>query len=356
MNADERVEARGFGRVFTDHMAVIKFEHSRWSKTSVVDHEPVSLSPASSGLHYGQAIFEGLKAYRQPDGAVALFRVRDHAERFRASAERMAMPALPVEQFVEACAALIAADEDSVPREPGHSLYLRPLMIATTPRLGVEPASEYLCVVIASPVGAYFSDGIRPLSVMVARDRVRAASGGTGNAKCAGNYGASLGARRGAVTAHCDEVLWLDAVEHRWVEELSAMNVFVVESRAGTPATVVTPPIGDTILAGITRASLLELAGHLGYRALEAPIALERWRRDAACGFAREAFAAGTGAVVAPIGRVHDGPTTWTIGDGTPGTVTLRLRAALLDLQEGRTPDPFGWRVRLPRHTMTGHG
>jgi branched-chain amino acid aminotransferase len=353
MKTDERVDAREFGRVFTDHMAVIRFEDSRWGKTRIVGYEPVSLSPAASGLHYGQAIFEGLKAYRQPDGTVALFRVCDHAARFGASAERMAMPALPVEQFVQACAALVATDEAAVPTEPGHSLYLRPLMIGTTPRLGVDPASEYLCVVIASPVGAYFPGEIRPWSVMVARDRVRAAAGGTGTAKCAGNYGASLGARRAAVTAHCDEVLWLDAAEHRWIEELSAMNVFVVEHRPDTPPTVVTPPIGDTILAGITRASLLQLAGHLGYRALEAPIALDRLRCDAARGFIREAFASGTGAVVAPIGCVHDGPTTWIIGDGSPGPATLRLRAALLDLQEGRAPDPFGWRVPLPGHASS---
>ena len=336
-----------FGRSFTDHMALIACTDGIWEETRVVAHAPIPLSAAASGLHYGQAIFEGLKAYRQPDGDVALFRVDDHARRFQTSAERMAMPALPVARFVEACSLLVAADEASVPWESGHTLYLRPLMIATTPRLGVQPASEFLVVVIASPVGAYLDSGHRAWTVTTARDQVRAAPGGTGNAKCAGNYGASLAARRDAIREGYDEILWLDASEHRWIEELSAMNLFIVEQRASMTPTLVTPPLGDTILAGITRASILELAVHLGYQTREAAIAIDQWCADTARGIISEAFACGTGAVLAPIGSVHDGRTTWNIGDGNPGPVTVALRTALLDLHEGRTADPFGWRVPL---------
>jgi branched-chain amino acid aminotransferase len=337
-----------FGHVFTDHMAVITYADGRWDEPRVVTHEPISLAPAASGLHYGQAIFEGLKAYRQPDGDIAFFRIRDHARRFQASAAHMAMPPLPVDHFVDACTALVTTDETFVPSEPGHSLYLRPLMLATTPRLGVQPATDYLCVIIASPVGAYLGSGTRAWTVKVERAHVRAAPGGTGAAKCAGNYGASLAARAHAssssATADYDELLFLDATEHRWVEELSAMNLFVVEERSGAAPTLVTPPTG-TILAGVTRASLLELAVTLGYGVREAPIAIDDWRRRAATGELTEAFASGTGAVVAPIGEVIDGDITWTIGDGNPGVVTRRLRAALLDLQEGRAPDRYGWRV-----------
>jgi branched-chain amino acid aminotransferase len=263
----------------------------------------------------------------------------------------MAMPPLPVDHFVDACVALVTVDETFAPGDTGHSLYLRPLMLATTPRLGVQPATEYLCVIIASRVGAYVSTGARAWTINVERVHVRAAPGGTGAAKCAGNYGASLAARAHTSKADFDELLFLDAVEHHWVEELSAMNLFVIEERTGTPPTLVTPPTGGTILAGITRASLLELAPALGYPVREAPIGIDAWRRRAAAGEITEAFASGTGAVVAPIGHVRDDDCTWVIGDGTIGPVTQRLRAALLDLQEGRAPDDYRWRIPLGLQT-----
>jgi len=347
MNVTAGAIPRAFGHVFTDHMALITYAEGRWGVPRLVDHEPIPLPPAASGLHYGQAIFEGLKVYRQPDGDVAFFRIHDHARRFQTSAAHMAMPPLPVESFVDACATLVNADENFVPNEPGHSLYLRPLMLATSPRLGVQPATEYLCVIIASPVGSYLSSGTRAWTIKVARTHVRAAPGGTGAAKCAGNYGASLAARAFGSGSNFDELLFLDAAERRWVEELSAMNLFIVEEQSAGAPTLVTPPTSGTILAGITRASLLELAPALRYDVREAPIAIDDWRRRAANGVVTESFASGTGAIVAPIGRVLDGDTTWVIGDGTPGIVTRRLRAALLDLQEGRAPDPYGWRISL---------
>jgi len=353
---EARLGNPGFGRYFTDHMAVISFAGEVWRDARLGAYEPIALSPAASGLHYGQAIFEGLKAYRQPDGDIALFRVRDHAERFRRSSARMAMPQLPTELFIEACTLLLTADRAWVPGATGQSLYLRPLMIATSPRLGVTAADEYLFVVVASPAASYFPGETRPWSVMVACGHVRSAPGGTGAAKCAGNYGASLAAKQAATHANIDEVLWLDATEGRWIEELCGMNVFVIEEHPGSPPTLVTPPIGDTILAGITRASLLALAPRLGYAVREAPIALDEWRTDAACGVVREAFASGTAAAVAPIGRVRDGYTEWTIGDGQPGPITLELREELGKIQEGRAPDPFGWRTVLGLSTANLSG
>jgi branched-chain amino acid aminotransferase len=337
----------GFGRYFTDHMAAISYSDGSWHDAKLVAHAPLALDPASSGLHYGQAIFEGLKAYRQPDGDVAFFRIGDHARRFHQSATRMAMPTLPTDLFIEACTELVTADQAWVPEQPGHSLYVRPFMLATTPRLGVQPAAEYLFVVIASPAATYFPDNADAWSIIAAPDQVRAALGGTGSAKCAGNYGASLLAKGDASAAGIDEVLWLDAAEHCWVEELSAMNVFVVEEHANAQPQLVTPPASNTILDGITRRSILELAPQLGFAVREEPIALEQWRTGAARGVIREAFASGTAAVVAPIGRVYDGDDHWLIGDGTPGPVARRLRAALLDLQEGHASDPFAWRVPL---------
>jgi len=342
-----RLREPGFGRYVTDHMTLISYADGEWSDPRLVAHAPLALDPASSGLHYGQVIFEGLKAYRQPEGDVAFFRIGDHARRFQHSATRMAMPTLPTELFIEACTELVIADHAWVPDRSGHSLYLRPFMLATTPRLGVQAATEYLFVVIATPAATYFPDNARGWAVMAARDHVRAASGGTGNAKCAGNYGASLLTKQAATAAGVDEVLWLDAGSHSWVEELSAMNVFVVEEHSSSHPVLVTPPASTTILGGITRASILELAPRLGYAVREAPIALEQWRTDAARGVIREAFATGTAAVVAPIGRVYDGDTQWLIGDGEPGPVTIRLRATLLDIQEGRTADPFEWRLPM---------
>jgi branched-chain amino acid aminotransferase len=351
-----RASSAAFGQVFTPHMAVIEFSDRRWGELRITAREPIPVDPAASGLHYGQAVFEGLKAYRQPDGGIAFFRLRDHACRFGVSARHMAMPPLPVEKFVDACMGLVTVGEAFVPGRSGESLYLRPLMFATTPRLGVQPATDYLCVVIASPVGAYRSGGTEAWRIRVDRDHVRAAPGGTGAAKCAGNYGASLAARSGVCGEGHDEVLFLDAVERRWVEELSAMNVFVVDQSDGVHTTLVTPPADGTILPGITRSSLLELAPKLGYRIREEPIAIDDWQRRAAAGEIVEAFASGTGAVVTGIGEVHDGARAWRMGDGRVGPVTRRLRSALLDLQEGRSADPYGWRVPLTRQGRTERG
>lgn len=326
----------GFGRVFTPHMAVARYSRATgWSDVQVVPHDALSLSPAAMVLHYGQTVFEGLKAFRHAGGSVALFRPADNAARFVASAERLAMPPLPEHLFVEACRALVRADAAHVPEGNGRSLYLRPTMIATEAALGVRPADEYLFFVIASPVSSYFASGSHPLTVWVSPTYVRAVPGGTGAAKCSGNYAASLAAKLEAAEHGCDETLWVDALERRWVEELGGMNFIAVT----TGGTLVTPPAAGTILDGITLRSLVELAAALGHRTEQRPISLdELCGRDVA-----EAFACGTAAVVAPIGCVRTGEATAVIGDGGVGQVTARLRDELVAVQEGRARDRWQW-------------
>ncbi|MGW0934640.1 branched-chain amino acid aminotransferase [Streptomyces sp. NPDC002666] len=330
----------GFGRYFTDHMVTIKWTEGRgWHDAQLVPYAPLSIDPANMTLHYGQEIFEGLKAYRQPDGTVATFRPEANAERFQRSANRLAMPELPVETFVAACDALVRQDAAWVPEHGGEeSLYLRPFMIATEVGLGVRPSNEYLFLVIASPAGAYFPGGVKPVSIWLSEDRVRAVPGGMGDAKTGGNYAASLLAQAEAAAKGCDQVAYLDAVEHKWVEELGGMNLYFVYGNK-----IVTPALTGSLLAGITRDSLLKLAGDLGYEPEESRVSIDQWREDTANGTLTEVFACGTAAVITPVGVVKSAGGEWTQGDGTPGPVTLRLRERLLDIQRGTAEDAHGW-------------
>ncbi|MFE9857045.1 branched-chain amino acid aminotransferase [Streptomyces sp. NPDC005780] len=330
----------GFGRYFTDHMVTIKWTEGRgWHDAQLVPYAPLSIDPANMTLHYGQEIFEGLKAYRQPDGTVATFRPEANAERFQRSANRLAMPELPVETFVAACDALVQQDAAWVPAHGGEeSLYLRPFMIATEVGLGVRPSNEYLFLVIASPAGAYFPGGVKPVSIWLSEDRVRAVPGGMGDAKTGGNYAASLLAQAEAAAKGCDQVAYLDAVEHKWVEELGGMNLYFVYGNK-----IVTPALTGSLLAGITRDSLLRLAADLGYEPEESRVSIDQWRDDTANGTLTEVFACGTAAVITPVGVVKSAGGEWTQGDGTPGPVTLRLRERLLDIQRGTAEDAHGW-------------
>lgn len=329
----------GFGRHFTDNMVTVKWaEGLGWHDAELVPYAPLSLDPANMTLHYAQTIFEGLKAYRRPDGSVATFRPRANAERFQASARRLAMPEVPTDLFIDACDVLVAQDKAWVPEHGEQSLYLRPFMIATEAGLGVRPAGEYLFLVIASPAGAYFKGGVQPVSVWLSEDYVRAAKGGTGAAKTGGNYAASLVAQAEAAEKGCEQVVWLDAVEHRWVEEMGGMNLYFVYGDH-----IVTPELTGSLLPGITRDSLLTLARDLGYTAEEGRVSMESWRRDAENGTLTEVFACGTAAVITPVGAVKSRTAEWTQGGGTSGEVTMRLRRALLDLQSGAAPDPYGW-------------
>ena len=330
----------GFGRHFTDHMVTIRWTEGRgWHDGQLVPYGPLSIDPANMTLHYAQEIFEGLKAYRRPDGSVATFRPEKNALRFQHAARRLAMPELPVETFIEAIDALVRQDSDWVPAHGGEeSLYLRPFMIATEVGLGVKPANEYLFLVIASPAGAYFPGGVKPVSIWLSEDRVRAVPGGMGDAKTGGNYAASLLAQAEAAQQGCAQVCYLDAVERKWVEELGGMNLYFVYGDR-----IVTPSLTGSILEGVTRDSLLTVARDLGYTAEEGRITTEDWKRDNENGTLTEVFACGTAAVITPVGSVKSERANWTQGDGEPGEVTMKLRKALLELQTGRTPDAHGW-------------
>ena len=339
----------GFGKYFTDHMVTLRWNTERgWHDGAVRAYEPVTLDPATSVLHYGQSIFEGLKAYLQPDGTIAAFRPDANAARFRNSARRMAMPELPDELFVESLRELVTVDRRWVPTNLGDALYLRPFMISTTVGLGVNsPASDYLYTVIASPVGSYFTGGIKPVSVWLSTEYVRAAPGGTGAAKCAGNYAASFVAQAQAVERGCDQVVWLDAAERRWVEEMGGMNLFFVFG-SGADTRVVTPELTGSLLPGVTRDSLLRLATDFGYAVEERRISTEEWEKAAASGELTEVFACGTAAVITPVGRVKHAGGEFLIAGGKPGELTMKLRAELVGVQEGSRPDPHHWMHPLP--------
>ncbi|MGK5059627.1 branched-chain amino acid aminotransferase [Janthinobacterium sp. LB2P49] len=331
-----------FGRIFTDHMVVIPYRDGKWQQGELKAYGPLMLDPSASSLHYGQAIFEGYKAFAQPDGSIKTFRPEQNAARFNRSAARLAMPAIPVELFLEAGDALISQDRNWVPKNTGESLYMRPLMIATDPYLGVRPSEEYLFVLFASPAGAYFPKGVKPVTVWISEDFVRAAPGGTGEAKCAGNYAASLMAQSQAQEKGCDQVVWLDAVHREFIEEMGGMNLFFVY-KDGEKVTVVTPELTGTLLPGITRRSLLEMAKDLGYATEERKLSVQQWRDDIASGRMTEVFACGTAAVITPVGVAKANGFEMTINNNENGAVTLALREALLGLQHGTAPDTHGW-------------
>ncbi len=333
----------GFGRVFTDHMVTIRYKDGiGWHDARVEPRAPIALDPASAVLHYAQEIFEGLKAYRADDGGATMFRPEANAVRFQQSAERLAMPLLPESLFVESLDRLVKIDRDWIPGGDG-SLYLRPFMFANEVFLGVKPSSEYLYCVIASSVGSYFKTTADAVSVWVSQDYTRAAPGGTGAAKCGGNYAASLQAQAEASRHDCDQVVFLDAVERKWIEELGGMNVFFVLD----DGSLITPPTGGTILAGITRDSILTLARAKGAVVREEAYSLDQWRADAQSGRVRESFACGTAAVLTPIGKVRTADGDFTIGNGGQGLRTGEMRAELVAIQRGHAPDPYGWVHRV---------
>jgi branched-chain amino acid aminotransferase len=334
----------GFGRVFTDHMVTIRYAEGKgWYDARVEARAPIPMDPATAVLHYAQEIFEGLKAYRVDDGGVSMFRPDANARRFRDSARRMAMAELPEQLFIDSLTALIDIDREWVPDGPEGSLYLRPFMYASEVFLGVKPSAEYLYVVIASPVGPYFKGGVAPVAVWVSTEYTRAAPGGTGAAKCGGNYATSLVAQAEAMQHGCDQVVFLDAVEGRYVDELGGMNVFFVFDDGA----IVTPPLTGTILPGITRDAVITLAREQGHEVREEPYSFDQWRADAASGRLREVFACGTAAVLTPIGTVRSAGGEFEIGDGGTGDVTVRLRQTLVDIQRGRAADAYGWVRRV---------
>ena len=334
-----------FGTVFTDHMVVIDYDADKdgWHTAALQPRQPITLDPSASVLHYAQEIFEGMKAYRHPDGSLALFRPAENARRFNDSARRMAMPDLPPELFLESLRELLAVDGQWIPSVEGGSLYLRPFMFASEAFLGVRPARQYKFIVIASPAGAYFKSGHGAVKIWVSRDYVRAAPGGTGAAKTGGNYAASLVPQAEGIAKGCDQVVFLDAVERKWIEELGGMNLFFVFD----DGSVVTPPLTGTILPGITRDSLITLLHHEGLSVREEPYSIDQWRADAQSGRLVETMACGTAAVVTPVGKVLGTEGEFTVGGGGTGQLTTKMRDVLTGIQMGRRPDPHGWVVKL---------
>ena len=338
------LENPGFGQLFTEHMVMIDWDKGQgWHDARVVPYGPIPLEPSAAVFHYAQEIFEGMKAYRHADGSIWTFRPERNAERLNTSARRLALPELPPTLFLDAIKELVTVDQGWVPpADSGEtSLYLRPFMIATEEALGVRPSNRVLFSVIASPAGAYFTGGLQPVSLWVSDQYVRAALGGTGAAKCGGNYASSLAGQAEGIEHGCDQVVFLDAVEHRYVEELGGMNLFFVYA----DGRVVTPELTGTILPGVTRASLVDLARERGLDVQERRFTIDEWREGVASGEITEVFACGTAAVITPVGRL-----AWNGGElAMPGehTLTMDLRQELLDIQYGRAQDRHGWLYRL---------
>lgn len=345
---DERARilaAPGFGEHFTDFMAHARWtEQGGWTGSELVPFGPLQLSPAAAVLHYGQEIFEGMKAFRHADGSVWTFRPEQNARRMARSAQRLALPELPEEDFLESVRALVAADEPWVPQPTGEtSLYLRPFMFASEAFLGVRASHTVDYYVIASPAGAYFPRGVQPLVVWVTDTYARAGAGGTGAAKCGGNYASSLLAKNEAVANGADEVMFLDSETHTAIDELSGMNVFAI-TRDGR---ILTPSLTGSILEGVTRESVLRLAEDRGLQPVETTLVMSDVAQQISDGEITEIFACGTAAVITPIGEFRAVGGTWTIGDGGSGRTTLALREELTGIQYGRVPDRHGWLTRL---------
>ncbi|WP_438727293.1 branched-chain amino acid aminotransferase [Parasphingorhabdus sp. DH2-15] len=341
---NERLKDPGFGTLFTDHMAMVRYTEGKgWHDAQVCERKPLSLDPATAVLHYAQEIFEGMKAYGLSNGEAALFRPEQNARRFQKSARRMAMPEVPERLFLQAVNHMVDIDRAWIPNMDGGALYLRPFMFASEAFLGVRPAKEYLFLVIACSVGAYFKGGAKAVTIWASENYSRAAPGGTGAAKCGGNYAASLPAQAEAIAQDCDQVVFLDATEKKWVEELGGMNLFFVMN----DNTVITPPLTGTILPGITRDSLMQLLRDDGLEVVEQPYSFEQWRNDAQSGKLLETLACGTAAVVTAVGTVKSADGAFTIGSGEPGPVANRMRNRLVDIQTGKANDPHGWFVRV---------
>src|SRR5690606_24648779 len=333
------IAAPKFGTVFTDHMARISWNSTDgWVDRRIEKYGPLLLDPATAVLHYAQEIFEGMKAYRHADGSIWTFRPHANAARMAASARRLALPELPVEDFLGSVEALVRTDEAWVPSGEETSLYLRPFMYASETFLGVRPAREVEYLVIASPVGPYFAAGLKPVSIWVSRDYHRAGPGGTGEAKCGGNYAASLLPQQQAFEKGCEQVCFLDATTNTYLEELGGMNVMVV----GADGVVSTPPLTGSILEGVTRSSILTLLRESGRQVQERQIPLAELRAGLEDGSVAEVFACGTAAVVTPIGRLASDDFDLTVGDGGIGEVTASIRAQLTDIQYGRAEDRHG--------------
>ncbi|MDO8785954.1 MAG: branched-chain amino acid aminotransferase [Syntrophales bacterium] len=333
----------GFGKIFTDHFFNVKYHQEKgWYDAMIEPCHPLSLEPTAMCFHYGQEIFEGLKAYRGKDGSIFLFRPSENIRRMNASAERLCMPAMDPELFMEALKKLVIMEQDWIPHGRGTSLYIRPTMIATERSLGVHPSGEYLFFIIVGPVGAYYAEGFNPTKIYVSEEYVRSAPGGTGYCKAAGNYSASLYASKLAAEMGYTQVLWLDAIERKYVEEVGTSNIFFVIGDE-----LITPPLGGTILPGVTRDSVIRIAESWGITVRERPLAMDEILSASATGNLREVFASGTAAIVSPIGQICYQGKVHIIGQGKTGPLTEKLYNEILEIQYGEKEDPFNWRVKI---------
>ena len=333
----------GFGKYFTDHMFLLNYETGKgWFNPRVVPYAPLSMDPSCMVFHYAQEVFEGMKAYRTAAGSVQLFRPYDNARRMNDSCERLCIPKIPEELFVEGVKALVKTDVDWVPSEPDTSLYIRPFVIATDASLGVHASHTYIFCVICCPVGAYYAEGINPVRIYVENDDVRAVKGGTGYTKCGGNYAASIRAGERAAQAGYAQVLWLDGVERKYIEEVGSMNVlFKIDGK------VVTPMLTGSVLPGITRRSCLQLLRDWGYEVEERLISAEELFAAAEAGKLEEAWGSGTAAVISPVGEMGWEDRHVVIHGGTIGELTQRLYDTLTGIQWGKIEDPYGWTVKV---------
>ena len=333
----------GFGKIFTDHMFVMNYTEGKgWHDPRIEPFQNISLSPAAMVYHYGQEMFEGLKAYKNPDGNVYLFRPDMNAKRTNATNDRLVIPQLPIEDFVQAVSAVVDVDRDWIPTEPGTSLYIRPFIIATDEFLGVAPSKTYLFMVILSPSGAYYESGLAPVGIWIEDEYVRAVRGGIGFAKTGGNYAASLIAQQKAHDAGYSQVLWLDGVERKYIEEVGAMNIFF--KIAGK---VVTPALSGSILPGITRDSTIQLCKDWGYEVEERKISAEELLQAQKNGTLEEVFGTGTAAVISPVGKLRYQDEVMTIANGETGPLSMKLYETITGIQTGKLPDEKGWRVKV---------
>ncbi|MEM7797677.1 MAG: branched-chain amino acid aminotransferase [Chloroflexota bacterium] len=334
----------GFGRIFSNHMLVRTYKSDGWEEAKIQPYGPIQMELSMSALHYGQEIFEGTKAYRRPDGHINLFRIDQNIKRFNRSAERMQLPMMDEEEQLEAIATLIKLDSSWVPDTANTTLYIRPAMVSSEATIGSLTSNEALFFILLSPVDPYFANGFAPISVYVEDQYVRAVRGGVGEAKTGGNYAASMQATKKAIAAGYKQVVWLDAIERRYVEEMGGMNIFFVYGDK-----LVTSPLTGTILPGVTRDSLLTLGADLGYEVEERMIDIQALMADIKSGACTEAFACGTAAVIAPIGKMGYQGQDVTVNGNEVGRVTRHLYEELTGIQFGRIPDRFGWTLKIEK-------
>ncbi|WP_424767548.1 branched-chain amino acid aminotransferase [Paenibacillus sp. sgz302251] len=331
----------GFGNHYTDHMFIMDYEDGKgWHSPRIIPYQPIVLDPAAKVFHYGQTIFEGLKAYKTDDGRVLLFRPQKNFERMNRSNERLSVPHVDIDNTIDALKQLIAVDQDWIPTAPGTSLYIRPFIIATQPQLGVAPSTHYYFMIIMSPVGAYYSEGINPVKIFVESDYVRSVKGGVGEAKTAGNYAAGLKAQEIAKEKGYSQVLWLDGVHRKYIEEVGSMNVFFKIN-----GTVHTPALNGSILDGVTRKSIIQLLKHWNIPVEERPITIEELYEAGRNGSLEEAFGTGTAAVISPIGELNWQDHVLVINEGVTGELSSKLYDTLTGIQMGKVADPFDWMV-----------